>query len=294
MAKRHVISNTFTYKVNGDYIKFLDRSNENLLRYLSEVRYFEPLTPEEEKEVIKDLGKGGETTAKAREKLIIHNQRFVVSQAKRMCPNEMDICDFISEGNRGLIEAVDTFDPKVGASFLRHASAYIFKYQSAFLKNNYLIKTKNRERVSTTLTTKFTNEFILENQREPSVDELFQKYVEAGVKLSDKRDLIKIDIESIITSDDSDDDKVAKQYGEIDDFDTRLNNRLIAERLKQFMTDNLTPNEKYVLESKYGFYNGIEKSPETIAIEIGMTKEEVEANIKSGLKKIKEKKYLFE
>lgn len=294
MAKRHVISNTFTYKVNGDYIKFLDRSNENLLRYLSEVKDFEPLTPEEEKETIKELGMGGEATARAREKLITHNQRFVVSQAKRMCPSDMDICDFISEGNRGLIEAVDTFDPKVGASFLRHASAYIFKYQSAFLKNNVLIKTKNRERVSTTLTTKFTNEFILENQREPSVEELFQKYVEAGVKLTDKRDLIKIDVDSIVINDDNEDDKVTKQYGEVDDFDTRLNNRLIAERLRQFMKDNLTPIEKYVLESKYGFYNGIEKSIETIAVEIGLTKEEVEENIKSGLKKIKNKKHLFE
>ena len=60
------------------------------------------------------------------------------------------------------------------------------------------------------------------------------------------------------------------------------------------MKDNLTPIEKYVLESKYGFYNGIEKSIETIAVEIGLTKEEVEENIKSGLKKIKNKKHLFE
>lgn len=293
MGKKHTLSSSYTYRIGSEYIKYLDRSNENLLRYLDDVKNIKPLTEDEEKECINQLKMGGKLAEKAKNKLIVHNQRFIIAQAKRMCPSNMDICDFISEGNRGLIESFETFDPNMGGSFLRHAASYVFKYQNTFLKNNVLIKTKNMERVTPTMTAKLTKEFIIENEREPSNSELLEKYIQYGVKVRDIRDLNKIDVESM-TIDDDDENKIKRQYGTEDDFESRLHTKLVHENINNFIETKLTPNEACVIKARFGFIDGIEKDIDMIAEEIGMTPKEVKLNLKRAMRKFNNQKKLFE
>jgi hypothetical protein len=63
----------------------------------------------------------------ARERLIQHHLRLVVSIAKRYLRHTSDPMDLIQAGNLGLIEAVDRYDPDRGA-LSTYASPWIEKY----------------------------------------------------------------------------------------------------------------------------------------------------------------------
>ena len=57
----------------------------------------------------------------AREKVINHNLRFVVSVAKKYQNQGMPLEDLISEGNRGLIKAYEKFDTSRNVKFITYA-----------------------------------------------------------------------------------------------------------------------------------------------------------------------------
>ena len=61
----------------------------------------------------------------ARKKLIQSNLRLVVSVAKRYGNRGMALLDLISEGNLGLIQAVDAFNPSMNIRFSTYASWWI-------------------------------------------------------------------------------------------------------------------------------------------------------------------------
>lgn len=62
---------------------------------------------------------------KAREILINSNLRLVMRLAQRHQPSGLDLCDLISEGNMGLIRAVDGFDASFDTRFSTYASWWI-------------------------------------------------------------------------------------------------------------------------------------------------------------------------
>ena len=86
--------------------------------YLEYIQRFDPMTKDEEREV---LLKAKEGDKKAYEKVINHNLRFVVSVAKRYQNQGIPLEDLISEGNRGLVKAYKKFDTKKNVKFITYA-----------------------------------------------------------------------------------------------------------------------------------------------------------------------------
>jgi RNA polymerase sigma-32 factor len=76
------------------------------------------------------------------ERLVKANLRLVVKIARQHCHSPTDIRDLIQEGNLGLVQAVEKFDPSRGVKLSSYASwwirAYIFKYT---IENWRLVKT---------------------------------------------------------------------------------------------------------------------------------------------------------
>lgn len=95
---------------------------ETLAIYLKEINNIPLLTPEEEKEYA-ILATNGDK--KAKQKLIDGNLRFVVKIAKKYRNNGLSFSDLISEGNIGLMLAVDKFDPSKGFRFISYAVWWI-------------------------------------------------------------------------------------------------------------------------------------------------------------------------
>ncbi len=97
--------------------------DENLLStYLKEINSIPLLTRSEEYDLALAAASGD---ASAKEKLIRANLRFVVNVAKKYQNQGLPLPDLISEGNIGLMNAVERFDATKGYHFISYAVWWI-------------------------------------------------------------------------------------------------------------------------------------------------------------------------
>jgi RNA polymerase primary sigma factor len=99
------------------------KGDENLLvLYLKEINKVRLLTRTEEETLARAAAKGSET---AKEQLVRANLRFVVNIAKKYQRRGLPLEDLISEGNIGLLRAIDRFDVEKGYHFISYAVWWI-------------------------------------------------------------------------------------------------------------------------------------------------------------------------
>ena len=91
--------------------------------YLQEVGEYPLLNAEEEIQYAKMYKEQGDM--EARNMLISCNLRLVVNIAKKYHNSHMELMDLISEGNLGLITAVDKYNPDLGYRFSTCATPWI-------------------------------------------------------------------------------------------------------------------------------------------------------------------------
>lgn len=111
--------NTNTAYINGKS-NWEDKSIISI--YLKEINRIPLLTREEEDEISRKAVKGDKL---AQEKLINANLRFVVNVAKKYQNQGLPLADLINEGNIGLINAINKFDPDKGYHFISYAVWWI-------------------------------------------------------------------------------------------------------------------------------------------------------------------------
>lgn len=92
--------------------------------YYREIRKYHPLPPALEQRLTILIQQGDE---QARQTLIEHNLRLVTHIAKTYYHPKVELLDLIQEGNLGLIEAVDRFNPEMGLRFSTFAVWWIRK-----------------------------------------------------------------------------------------------------------------------------------------------------------------------
>jgi len=101
-----------------------------LAAYLNEIRQYNEMTEEEEKELMLEYQETGDPQAAY--KLITSNLTLVVKIAMTFRREWQNVMDLIQEGNVGLMKAVKNFDPFRGVRLPAYASwwikAYILKY----------------------------------------------------------------------------------------------------------------------------------------------------------------------
>lgn len=96
--------------------------DEVLGLYLKDIKTVPLLTHEEEIELAKKAQNGDKA---AKNKLVNSNLRFVVNVAKKYQNHGLDLIDLISEGNIGLLTAVEKFDVSKGYHFISYAVWWI-------------------------------------------------------------------------------------------------------------------------------------------------------------------------
>ncbi len=90
--------------------------------YLQEIGEVDLLTPEEEIELAARIRKGD---MEARQRMIAANLRLVVKIAQDYARYGLPLLDLISEGNIGLVKAVERFDPRKGGKLSTYAAWWI-------------------------------------------------------------------------------------------------------------------------------------------------------------------------
>ena len=97
-------------------------SDSSLRVYLREISKTELLTPQEEVQLAARIKKGDK---KARAHMIKANLRLVVKIAQDYSGYGLPLADLISEGNIGLMKAVERFDPAKGGKLSTYGSWWI-------------------------------------------------------------------------------------------------------------------------------------------------------------------------
>jgi len=98
-------------------------NDENVLSiYLKEINKIPLLTREEEDAIARAAARGDKA---ARDKLAAANLRFVVNVAKKYQNQGLSLSDLISEGNIGLLNAIERYDVDKGYHFISYAVWWI-------------------------------------------------------------------------------------------------------------------------------------------------------------------------
>ncbi len=100
----------------------MEHDDKTIRIYLREIGQVELLTPQDEIRLAARIKKGDE---EARKQMIRANLRLVVKIAQDYARYGLPLLDLISEGNIGLIKAVQRFDPKKGGKLSTYAAWWI-------------------------------------------------------------------------------------------------------------------------------------------------------------------------
>jgi RNA polymerase primary sigma factor len=121
------------------------KDTQPLRHYLDEISKIPVLTRAEEMALIIHAKNGNQQAA---EKLICSNLRFVVRIAREYQNRGFPLGDLISEGNIGLIRALETFDHHKGLKFITYAVWWIRQaiLQALFNKSHQIRLPQNRLR----------------------------------------------------------------------------------------------------------------------------------------------------
>ncbi|MGY3803066.1 sigma-70 family RNA polymerase sigma factor [Pigmentibacter ruber] len=105
-----------------------------LQKYLAELRKYSLMTREEEREVA--IKAYEEHDIESRNKLVTSNLRLVVKIAMEYRRAYSQILDLIQEGNAGLVQAVNRFNPYRGVKLSTYSAWWIRAYILKFLMDN--------------------------------------------------------------------------------------------------------------------------------------------------------------
>ena len=138
--------------------------------YLRDLGKLEMVSPEEETELAGRIKAGDE---EAFRRLVEANLRFVVSVAKQYQNRGLDLTDLINEGNLGLMKAARKFDPTRGFKFISYAVWWIRQQiLQALSDQGRLIRLPLNQVGVLNKIGRARMEFLQENEREPSDEEL--------------------------------------------------------------------------------------------------------------------------
>jgi len=105
-----------------------------LTRYMAQLREHAPIPREEEQALALRWVEGGD--ADAARQLVLANLRLVVKIAMEYRRSWTNVLDLIQEGNLGLMQAVQRFDPYQGVKLSSYAAYWIRAYILKYLLDN--------------------------------------------------------------------------------------------------------------------------------------------------------------
>ncbi|MGC8767182.1 MAG: sigma-70 family RNA polymerase sigma factor [Brevinematia bacterium] len=282
-------------KVHIDLTNILEEARksvangENLLiKYFKTVEKFPLLTREEEVELAKRAQEGDK---EARAKLILANLRFVISVAKSYANTGIPLADLISEGNIGLINAVDRFDYKRGLHFISYAVWWI---KQAILK--YISERSRLVRFPMNRTNelikieKFIREYEAKNGKPPTVETIAK---ELGIKEDDVELLLDRKTQNYISFEEKVFENNDSTYDELLNVESQvvkspeklIMENALTEEVRNII-ESLPDREREIIKFRYGFY-GKQYSLKEIGEMMGFTKERIRQIENQALKKIK-------
>lgn len=105
--------------MNNQYVNDFTRTTQI---YYEELKKYKPMTKAKEKRLLKKCKKGN---LKAKNEILESNLKFVFDIAKHYTGRGVSISELISDGNMGLLRAIDKFDESKDVKFISYAVWWI-------------------------------------------------------------------------------------------------------------------------------------------------------------------------
>ncbi len=278
--------------------------------YLKAIKQYDLLTPEQECDLggkIQAIGKAEERlangeidlreheriqrrAAEARNQMVHSNLRLVISVAKNFRNRGLPMEDLVEEGNVGLMNAVDRFDPTVGSRFSTYASYWIDQAIRRAVQNatqmihipSYLMEQIGHMRLA-------LRELEEELGRPPSIDELAEHMDISPRKASAISQAIRAC--TCPTQSTPADDGTSVTDTLPDTRTPQPHDAVFSKSDADFvskMLSRITDREARVLKMRYGLTNGKRMTLKQIGKAVGLTRERVRQIEKESKHKLEE------
>ncbi len=257
--------------------------------YLKEISEMEPLSPEEEKELIERAKKGDK---EAREKLIYAHLKFVVNMAKRYQGYGVPLADLINEGNIGLLRALQRFDPKKRVRFLSYAIWWVRQaIMKALNEQSRLIRISSERRAKLKKIREKEIDLLQEKGEEPTFEEIAE---ELGLSPEEVKKAYKLVTTEISLDEPVYPDNEKRTLLDVLDQDALPSPEEAYEKTEQTqrlqeMLSTLPPRDQKVLNMYFGLADGKPKTLEEIGKRLGISRERVRQIKERALKTLREK-----
>jgi RNA polymerase primary sigma factor len=252
----------------------MESPDSNIGLYLREISQVPLLTPAEEIKLAAQIKRGNK---RAREQMIKANLRLVVKIANDFSTFGLPLLDLISEGNIGLMKAVERFDPKKGGKLSTYASWWIKQSIKRALANQsktirlpvHLVDKIGKIR---RVVARMTEEL----GREPTSEEVADELGLAVAKVSHLKSVAvrPASLDARISADDETPfgDLVSDEMAE-DPF-AALRDKDLRDEIVELL-DVLDARERRIITYRFGLEGGRERTLEEVGRKFGVTRERI-------------------
>ena len=274
---------------NGLAPAFIESMSGDPIRlYMREIGEVPLLTIQEEIVLAKRIQKGD---AAAREHMIRANLRLVVKIARGYENYGLPLLDLISEGNIGLMKAVERFDPTKGAKLSTYAAWWIKQaIKRALADQGKTIRLPVHVVDKLFHIRKCATQLVEILGREPTDQEIAE---ELNMKTAQVRDYRKASISPTSLDARMGDDDTSRFADIVADpnatapFQQAVNdsdNKILGE-----VIGTLSPREQTILQLRFGLTGQDEKTLEEVGEKFGVTRERIRQIQDEALKKLKKR-----
>ena len=252
--------------------------------YLSDLRNNELLDKDMEYELLKRVSLSNDEEAKNR--LILANLRLVISVAKKSLGNGLPLIDLISEGNLGLIKAIEKFDYTKGHRFSTYAVWWIKQaIKKAIINIGRDIRIPSYKHEQFSKLNKIINEYSHENGEQPSVE-----YIAKRLNIRPNKVILLLnEFQDILSFNETIGDNIFLEdiIGKEDNIEELIIKEEQLFEMKELLENVLTTREREILELRYGLYNSKIHTLKDIGVILNITRERVRQIEKKAITKLK-------